>query len=72
LALILRAADQSRLILAKSMNAVFKTVVPYIRTEHKESLSPSSVRASSYSPEQIDKDKAINALQKMIDLIKDY
>lgn len=72
IALIIRAADDSRLILAKSMNAVFQRVVPHIRTPHTESLSPSATRSRSYNAEQPDKDAAIAALKKMIRCIEGY
>lgn len=72
IALILRAADQSRIILAKSMSAVFKMVVPHIQTPYRDSLSHSATRTGAYHAEQTDKDKAINALQKMIECIKGY
>jgi len=71
-ALILRAADETRLLKAKSMNQVFRTVVPYLSTPNREELSYGSLRSKSYHPEEKDKQQAIAALQKMIQKIKDY
>lgn len=71
-ALIVRAADDTRIILAKSMNTVFKTLIPHFSTEHKEVLSASAVRARSYIAEQSDKDIVIKALEKMIKRIQEY
>lgn len=72
IALMLRAADDTRVILAKSMNAVFKTVVPHISSQHTDELSASAVRSRSYHAEQTDKEAVITALQKMIKRIEEY
>lgn len=72
IALILRAADDTRVIKAKSKSAVFKLVIPHIRTRYTESLSPSATRTSAYHAEQGDKDAVIEALEKMIQFIRDY
>ncbi len=72
IALIIRAADASGLIAAKSLNSVFNLVVPHISSLQKENLSPPGVRVSSYNAEQTDKDAAIGVLQKMINRIKDF
>lgn len=72
IALIVRAADDTRIIKAKSKSAVFKLVVPYIRTRYTESLSPSATRTSAYHAEQSDKDITIEALEKMIKYIREY
>lgn len=72
LALLIRAVDDTRVIQAKSMNAVFKAVIPYFSTEHKEVLSASAVRARSYIAEQSDKDVVIQALEKIIKRIREY
>lgn len=72
LALILRAGDESRIISAKSMSAVFKTIVPYLSTPYKTELSYHSVRSKSYNAEDKDKEIAIATLEKMIHKIKSY
>lgn len=70
--LMIRAADDTRLIHAKSLTSVFKLVIPYVRTPHSDSLSPAATRSSAYNAEQTDKDAVINALQKMINRIIEY
>lgn len=72
LALILRAADESRLLMARSMNMVFKTIVPYLSTAKRQDISVHSMRTKSYDAEQSDKEKVVAALEDMIRRIKDY
>ncbi|MEL1240352.1 hypothetical protein [Flavobacterium flavipallidum] len=72
LALILRAGDESRIISAKSLSTVFKTIVPYLSTPYKTELSYHSVRSKSYSAEAKDKEIAIATLEKIIHKIKSY
>jgi hypothetical protein len=38
--LIIRAADELRILLAKSMSEVFKTIVPHLSTQYKKDLYP--------------------------------
>lgn len=70
--LILRGADETRLIRARSMNLVFQTVVPHLSTPFKEELSYGSVRSKSYNAEDRDKEIAIAALEKIIKKIRTY
>ena len=72
IALILRAGDESRILNAKSMSAVFKTIVPYLSTPYKTELSYHSVRSKSYNAEDKDKEIAIETLEKIIKKIKSY
>ncbi|MFW0736848.1 hypothetical protein [Flavobacterium sp. T12S277] len=72
LALILRAADESRIIKARSMNLVFQTIVPYLSTAFKKNLSYQSVRSKSYNAEDRDKDIAVQTLEKIIKKINSY
>lgn len=72
IALILRAADESRIIKARSMNLVFQTIVPHLSTSFKKDLSYQSVRSKSYSAEERDKDVAVAVLEKIIKKIKTY
>lgn len=71
-ALILRASDELKILVAKSMNEVFKTIVPYLSTPYKENLSYDSMRSKSYVAETRDKEIAIQTLEKMIKKIKEY
>lgn len=72
IALILRAADESQVLKARSMNAVFKFIIPYLSTPHKENLSAAAVRSKAYNPEEADRDAAVDALQKIIKKIQGY
>lgn len=72
LALILRAMDDSRLVDAKSMNAVFRQIMPFLRTARKEHLSFGAVRSKAYSPEENDRQVTLSMLEKMIEKIKNY
>lgn len=70
--LILRAFDESRILNAKSMSAVFKMIVPHLSTPYKSDLSYHSVRSKSYNAEDKDKAIAIETLEKIIKKIKSY
>lgn len=70
--LILRATDEARIIKAKSMNYIFKSIVPYLSTPVKRNLSYQSVRSNSYNAEERDKEIAIEILEKIISKIKTY
>jgi hypothetical protein len=70
--IILKAADDTRLIGAKSLSLVFQSIVPYLSTYANKDLSWDSIRKSTYRMEQVDKDIAIAALEKLIRKIKDY
>ena len=70
--IILKAADDVRLILSRSLSLVFKTIAPYLSTPHKKELSWDSMRSNSYHPEARDREIAIETLEKMIRQIRDY
>ncbi|MBF9252141.1 hypothetical protein I2I11_02435 [Pontibacter sp. 172403-2] len=70
--LILRAADELKVLIARSMNEVFKTIVPNLSTPYKENLSYDSMRSKSYTAEERDKKIAIETLEKIIKKIKEY
>ncbi|RZJ86795.1 MAG: hypothetical protein EOO20_17520 [Chryseobacterium sp.] len=70
--LILRAADDLRILVAKSMNEVFKTIVPHLSTPYKDDLSYDGMRSKSYVAEERDKQIAIETLEKIIKKIRDY
>lgn len=72
LALILRAMDESRLVGAKSMNAVFRQIIPFLSTDRKVNLSYGAVRSKAYSPEDRDRQVAVGLLEKMIEKIQSY
>lgn len=70
--LILRAADELRVLVAKSMSEVFRTIVPHLSTPYKEYLSYDGMRSKSYVAEERDKQIAIETLERIIKKIKEY
>ncbi|MDP9077757.1 MAG: hypothetical protein M3O71_10070 [Bacteroidota bacterium] len=70
--IILKAADDVRLLVSRSLSMVFKSIVPYLSTKNKSELSWDSMRSNSYHPEESDKEAAIAALEKLIKKIRDY
>ncbi len=72
MALILRAADDLKIVMARSLNSVFKNIVPYLSTPYQENISYDSMRSKSYSAEMRDKEIVIETLQQMIKIINEY
>jgi hypothetical protein len=70
--LIIRAADELRILMAKSMSEVFKTIVPHLSTPYKKDLSYDGMRSKSYVAEERDKEIAIKTLQRIIKKIEEY
>lgn len=72
MALILRAADDLKIVMARSLNSVFKNIVPYLSTPYQENISYDSMRSKSYAAETRDKEIVIETLQQMIKRINEY
>lgn len=72
IALILRAAGDVKIVFAKSMNELFKTIIPHLSTPYTEDLSFDAVRSKSYVAEERDKEIAIETLELIIKQIKGY
>lgn len=72
MALILRAADDLRIVMARSLNSVFKNIVPFLSTPYQENISYDSMRSKSYSAEGRDKEIVTETLQQMIKKINEY
>lgn len=72
MALVLRAADDLKIVMARSLNSVFKNIVPYLSTPYQENISYDSMRSKSYSAETRDKEIVIETLQQMIKKISEY
>ncbi|RPD39333.1 hypothetical protein [Chitinophaga barathri] len=70
--LILRAADDTRLLQARSMSAVFKAIVPSLSSPYNEDLSWDNIRTKAYVAEHSDKAAAAEVLKKMVDRIHSY
>lgn len=71
LALLLKAADQAKIISARSLSAIFKSVAPYLSTPHKEEISQESLRTKSYSIEERDKEMVLATIEKLAREIED-
>jgi hypothetical protein len=69
---ILKAADDTKLVLASSLSVVFRSIVPFLSTDKIKNLSWDSMRKRTYHIEQIDKDVAIATLEKLILQIREY
>ncbi|UBM58813.1 hypothetical protein LAG90_18610 [Marinilongibacter aquaticus] len=72
IALILRSADEAKVLEASSMSMVFKTIVPFLRTPRRKELSHNGVRSRMYNVEEGDKEVAIKTLERMIMKIREY
>ena len=70
--IILKAADDVKLVVSPSLSMVFKSIVPFLSTANKDVLSWDSMRSNSYHPEERDKEIAIAALEKLIVKIREY
>jgi hypothetical protein len=72
IALFLRAANDLKAIVARSMTAVFNAVVPFLSTSNQLDLSAGNMRVKSYQGEERDKEILIEKLEEMIGLIRKY
>ncbi|MBC9795366.1 hypothetical protein [Sinomicrobium weinanense] len=72
IALFLRAADELRIIRARSLRTVFKHIAPYLSTPHKKEISFEAMRVSAYKAEESDKEVVISELIRLIEKIKEY
>ena len=72
IALFLRASWDLKILVAKSLNLLFKSFVPSISTAHKYDLSPDAMRSKAYVAEQRDKEILIETLECIIQQIRKY
>lgn len=72
MALVLRSADDLKIIMARSLNSVFKAIVPHLSTPYQDNISYDSMRSKSYTAETRDKEIVIQTLEQMIKKIKEY
>lgn len=72
MALVLRSADDLKIVMARSLNSVFKTIVPHLSTPYQENISYDSMRSKSYTAEKRDKEIVIQTFEQMIKKIKEY
>ncbi len=72
MAIVLRSFDELKILKARSLNAVFKTIVPYLSTPVRENISYDSMRSKSYAVETRDREIVIQTLEQMIQKIMEY
>lgn len=72
ISLFLRAANDVKVIVARSVAAVYNSIVPYLSTERQVNLSAGNMRVKSYQAEDRDKEILITKLEEMIEVIKAY
>ena len=72
LGIILKAAKDSKLILADSISLIFRSIVPHLSTDKIKNISWESMRKGTYQMEQVDKDIAIANLENLISKIREY
>ncbi|TRW21947.1 hypothetical protein FMM05_19350 [Flavobacterium zepuense] len=70
--LIFRAADELRIIVARSLSEVFRSIAPHLSTPYSETVSYEGMRVQSYVAEQRDKEIAIETLERIIERIKEF
>lgn len=70
--LFLRALDSLRVLKAKSLNAVFQSITPFLSTPRQPEISWDSMRSKSYAFEEKDKQAVIKVLESVIIWIKEY
>ena len=71
LALLFKAADQTKIIVARSLSAIFETIDPYLSTPHREEISDSSLRTKTYSVEERDKQLLLDCIDKLARQIRE-
>ncbi|SFB79789.1 hypothetical protein SAMN04487891_102391 [Flagellimonas taeanensis] len=72
IALVLRAADELRILRARSLRSVFRTIAPHLSTPNRKDISFDAMRVNAYKAEDSDKKAAIGQLQHIIKKIQDY
>jgi hypothetical protein len=70
--IILKAADDIKLVVTRSFSQVLKSIVPFLSTERFKNFSWKSARSSIYKMEDSDKTVAIETLEALISKIREY
>lgn len=70
IAIILRALDSLRIIKARSMSLVFKSIAPFLSTPRVQDISWESMRSKAYNVEESDKEAVIKTLESVIEWVK--
>jgi len=72
IAIILKAADDVKLVVARSFSLVLRSIVPFLSSQRLSNFSWKSARSSTYKMEGSDRDTVIQALEVLITRIKEY
>jgi hypothetical protein len=72
IALILRGAKDAKAILAKSFDALFEALAPYISSAEREDISWKSMRSKAFNGEDRDILIVIALLKEMIIILEGY
>lgn len=72
ISLFIRATGDLKILIAKSMNGLFKGIVPNLSTPYKNDLSYDAMRSKAYVAEERDKEILIETLERIIQQIKKY
>ncbi|WP_311948664.1 hypothetical protein [Mucilaginibacter terrae] len=72
LGILIKAADDIKLILSRSLSLIFRSLVPFLSTDRTKNISWMSMRKSTYQFEQADLDHIVEVLERMIKKIKGY
>lgn len=72
IAIILKAADDIKLVISRSFSQVLKSIVPFLSTERSDDFSWKSARSSTYKMEGSDKEIVIDMLESLITKVRDY
>lgn len=72
IALILRSAKDAKAIIAKSFDALFETLAPFISSDEREDISWKSLRSKAFNGEDRDIAIGIALLKEMIIILEGY
>lgn len=70
--IVLKACDDTKLILAKSLSIVFQAIVPFLSTDRMKHISWGSMRKSTYQFSRSDLEFVIAVLEQLIEKIREY
>jgi hypothetical protein len=72
IAIITRAAFDTKVLKSKSLNELFRCIASHISTNQRTDVSYKSMRSKSYSIESIDKEVVLNVLQDIAEAVRSY
>lgn len=72
IAIILKAADDIKILASRSLSLVFRSIMPFVSTEKFKHVSWKSARSSTYKMEESDKISVVSLLEQLIAQINRY